>query len=309
MASRSGEESKIASIVTTPFTELSSSADEMSAAATATATAVRLMADLGDARREAAEEIALSAGAASSRLDAARAEVASAGAAVERAARVLAVRALEIDNKEGEVGAREDVVRSVVEGMQREVGLREGRVLLREREVGRREVEVEGREAGIRFSAVEEGRLARWAEEVREREELVGEREKVEGERLDKRRALGEARERAVVERVRVMEEGIETREIEVAAREQEVEKMRKDVRLELEKARSEFWAHQQTLSAVVAGETDSLVREQEKLREEFEEQAAAARAGLRAMKAEVEKLEGEMQTLNDLQSLNLEKE
>lgn len=108
-------------------------------------------------------------------------------------------------------------------------------------------------------------------------------------------------------------EEGLDAREAELLVREREVagawesiKKAKAGLRLELEKERVEFWMHQQKLSAVVAGETEALVRDQERLRDEFEAEAPAARAALRKMGAQVESLLRELQGVEGFRAMNL---
>lgn len=248
--------------------------EELSAAAARAQTSLR--AELAAARDAARAE-----------LDALAKRHAVAAARVERAARALAVRAMELDNRALELERDETAV------AERERASDSVRVAADEAKVAARETEkrLEAREASLRYSAVEQSRLHDWAKQLEEREIRVGDAETAEKERIAARIAAVARRELLVAERERRVDAALQEREVTLARREAGAEavqetlnRQRSEAMLQLEAERAEFWTHQQKLSAVVAAETEALLAEQAKLRTEFEGEAAAARKALREM-------------------------
>lgn len=232
-------------------------------------------------------ELAAARDAARAELDALANRHAAAAGRVERAARALAVRAMELDNRALELERDETAV------AERERAAASARVAADEaradaRERGKR---LEAKEASLTYSAVEQSRLYDWAKRLEARERRVGDAETAEKERIVARIAAVARRELLVAERERRIDAALQEREVSLATREAAAEavqetlnRQRSEAMLQLEAERAEFWAHQQKLSAVVAAETEALLAEQARLRTEFEGEAAAARKALREM-------------------------
>lgn len=221
-------------------------------------------------------------------------EHAAAANRTEQAASALAIKALELDNRA--LAVERD-----------EAHLVEKQCRLEEKErqinraisgVGERETLLAAREAGLKYSAVEQKRLHDWASRLEQRERRVGDAELREKERIADRIATVTKRELLVSVRERRIEAAIKEREATLERREsvaksllESVEKRRADALLRIEAERQQFWEHQQKLSAVVAAETEDLLAEQIRLRTEFEGEAAAARRALKMMTDSVAKM------------------
>lgn len=237
------------------------------------------------------ESVAEAASARAAELEALAARAAADATRVERAARALAVRAMELDNRSVEIEARERAL--AVEKRRFEKGLEERRNELEDgrRRLGEREAGLIAREASLRYSAVEQMTLHAWSGELERREKRVGDAENAEKERiaariaqLGRRESAVEDRERRVDAAFRDREDVLHRRETAADAVREALNRQRAEAMLQIEGERSQFWAHQQKLSAVVAAETEALLAEQARLRTEFDGEAAAARAALRDM-------------------------
>lgn len=220
-------------------------------------------------------------------LDVLAARHAAAAAHLDRAARALFVRSMELDNRALELERHETILadreRAAVEA--------KGKTDRAEEAVRKRERMLQAREASLKYSAVEQGRLHAWVRKLEERERRVGQAEEAEKDRIAARVATVARRELLMAEKERRLDASMQEREIALERREAVVNRLREgaereraEAMLAIEAERSRFWAHQQRLSAVVATETEVLIGEQASLRDEFEAEAEAARKALREM-------------------------
>jgi hypothetical protein len=224
-------------------------------------------------------------------------------ATLERAARALAVRALEADNRDAEAAAERAALVSAAGRLEKFRAARAADVIKRESVVARREVAVAGREAGVRYAAVEQGILAEREQAVREMEKAVAEVEREARDRAFIRKAALEARE-AVAE---ARERALQAREESVAQREDDYSKNRTiissttrenggDPELQAHQRRM-FLVRQQKQTNAVSEEIEALIAEQKRLRSEFEVGAAALYRVLANMEDDVEKLNATVRT------------
>lgn len=217
---------------------------------------------------------------------------------LDRATRALTVRALEIDNRALQLEQKQAANLAAQKKLDNDMAQRTATLEQDAARLREKEITLAAREASLRYSAVEQNRLQTWSKELQKRENRIGEAEEAEKERISARVAAVAKREILVDEKERRIETTLQERELTLARMEAAVDAMRDNLNrqraeamLQLEAERSHFWAHQQKLSAIVAAETDALLAEQAKLREEFDKEADAARKALTEMSSEVLKM------------------
>ncbi|CAN8076087.1 unnamed protein product [Agarophyton chilense] len=210
---------------------------------------------------------------------------------LERAARALTVRAMQLDNRALEIDIRE---RAVVDAQtrhhtlvtQREQDFRRCRA-----EIDRKEQEILAKEASLKYSTLQQAHLHQWSNRLEKRENETKKALGKENERISTRLAKVVDRELLAAEKERHFETACQRREEELKRREAAAElladalqKQRKEAADQIQRERTQFWKHQQKLSAVVSREIDALLTEQAKLRHQFEQDATATSNTLRAM-------------------------
>lgn len=230
--------------------------------------------------------------------------------AVERAARSLAVRAMELDNRALDLDNRESNFQSTRSQFDARHAQRQRTLDQASRQVSQKETALLAREASLKYSAVEQMRLHAWSRELEKREARLGEAESAEKERIAARVAAVTRRELLAAEKETRLDTVMKQREADVLRREkaveavaQTLERQRSEALLQIEAERSQFWAHQQKLSAVVAAETETLLSEQAALRKQFETEALEAKLATRQMLEQVaamKKLVNEADTTNN---------
>lgn len=225
-----------------------------------------------------------------------------AAAVVERAAKALAVRALEIDNRALHVAHREASVTAAQRRLdqwcsERSLSADRERAVLAERETA-----LITREASLRYSAVEQARLHDWSRQLETREARISDAESAERERIAQRIAAVAKREVVVAERERRVDTAFQEREAELAKQQAAVQTLRdkvlrerSEMLLQIESERAAFWAHQQKLSGVVAAETETLLAQQARLKWEYERDAAVAKRALKEMTDTLTQLRAEV--------------
>lgn len=301
--SRQGHVSERSSTaLSSPQTPNHLAVESLTSRATAAAEdATRLLKALESERLAAAERLKAESDAIRRQLqeEAARAEEVAEN--LERAARALVVRALEADNRDEEAEQRAQVVHAAATRLEEFRAQRAEAVEARARDITVREANVAAREAGLRYSAVEQMRLHAWARELEAREKRIGEAENAEKDRIQARRQTLDSRERVVEAREKRIDVALREREATLRHREVALEEARDaldreraEAALTLESERSQFWTHQQKVSAVVAAETEALLAEQARLRTEFEADAANARKLLQDMQTALARLKAD---------------
>lgn len=218
---------------------------------------------------------------------------------VDKAAVDLGLRALRLDNRALELERRDLCLRErELHLVDRERALRTAVAAVRERETV-----VAAREAGFRYSVVEQDALCNWERRLEKREEDLCQAEAIERKRVAEREAAVEKREASLGERQRSVSDALKEREAAVAEREAQAhcliegaERKRAEALMRIEVERELFWAHQRKLSAVVAAQVDALLEDQRSLRAQFEGEAAEARRALREMAAGVALIRGRVE-------------
>lgn len=209
---------------------------------------------------------------------------------IERAARALTVRTLQLDNAALNLADREAQLLQ----RQRQFEDRCNQTLATFRA---HEEALAVRQASITYSAVEQDRLHARSLALDRREAELAELEAREMRRVAIRRDELASREQALERAHRqsqaqlsAREALLESRENSVVTREQDLADTRTHMLLQIEVDRANFWKHVQTLSADLAEEIASLELSYRSLREEFDFGADFARHSLRQLTHSVEK-------------------
>lgn len=181
---------------------------------------------------------------------------------LERAARALAVRTTELDNRDlASQAAAAEAAATRLE-FHNELIYRE-RALI-------------GREAAVREALSDEIRLRNWEASLKRREVAVAQGIAMTARALSE----VEAREAAVREMENGLRGGFSAREMAVARREAAVGRdacqMKEEMAewlLRVEAERMRFWSFRRRLSAVVANEVDDLTQDVARLKKEFDQE------------------------------------
>lgn len=185
---------------------------------------------------------------------------------VERAAKALAVRALEIDTASLRVAEREAAVAK------------------RERDVTERAAQVAARAASVRYAVIEQAKIHATALELDARAARIAHAEAVLADgntAAAARQARTEARFRKAENALHERESALEQREADVAAHESSSRDALSRALFQIERDRATFWAHQQRVSADIARITEELFAFHKEVKSEVEAVAVAARSSL----------------------------
>lgn len=205
---------------------------------------------------------------------------------IERAARALTVRTLELDNASLSLAQRE----TRLQVRQREFDTSRVQIMT---ELRQREDALSAREASLKFSSVELAHLHTWSRALDKRESQLAEMEAREMRRVAMRRdqlaRWEQSIERANAQseaQLRKREDELESREKAITKQEEEIALSRTRMLLQIEKDRAKFWKHVRVLSTEVAEELDTLQRSYRALEDEFESCADFARRSMSRLPA-----------------------
>lgn len=200
---------------------------------------------------------------------------------IERAARALTVRTLELDSTTLSIAQREARLLE----RQREFDTRRAQIITELRE---REETLSAREASLKFSSVDLAHLHTWSRALDKRESQLAEMEAHELRRVALRRdqlaRWEQSLERARMEseaRTREREVSLDSREKAVAKKEEEIALSRTRMLLQIEGDRAKFWKHVRVLSTDVAEELETLQRSYRSLEAEFKSCVDFARCAM----------------------------
>lgn len=197
---------------------------------------------------------------------------------IERAAKALAVRALEVDT----AGLR--------------LAGREAAVTARERDADVRDEQLVARAASARYAAVDQARLHAKMRALDARAERVA----GAGAALADRSADAAARDARLAMQAAQLhdrEADLDTREAALKAREATIRRAHDRALLQIEADRATFWHHQQRTSADVARLVDDLAGAVDKLRKEADATIFETRASLAHVKTAVANLVSDVAT------------
>lgn len=210
---------------------------------------------------------------------------------LERAARALAVRAMQLDNRGLELDIRE---RAVVDAQTRQqsVYVQQQREITSQRaNIDKREREILAKEASLKYSTLQQAQLHQWSDRLEKEQNALKLCRSLEARQLATRLEAISKRDKLIAEKERRLEADFLKREEEVKRREaaadllgEALQKQRKEALLHIQEERTQFWKQQQLLSAVVSKEIDALLSEQANLRRQFEHEAFVASDTLRSM-------------------------
>lgn len=222
---------------------------------------------------------------------------------LERAAKALAVRNIEVDNKSLQVTQNQ---LQLTED-QRRLQLHREKIM---QQITTREESIAAREASLQYAVLDQKRLHKWSRALRDREARIKESETAQKAYenqaqtgLKKREDNLKAREEAFEKRQRQQEEEMQLRKASVDSMEEDIKSRRAEMLLQIESEKCAFWSHQQKLSADIARQVNQLARLQADVRREFQHGEGLARQSLKHVRDNVAQIESQVaRTCHDSQ-------